>query len=61
MSQNLTNERKKSPIIDETSLESSENEIYSEHSEVFKKAKKIKPRNISYQPNHHEDEIVKIC
>ena len=39
--------RKKPPIISETSLESSENEICSEHSEVVK-AKKKKSRIISY-------------
>ena len=54
--------RKKPPIIDETSSESSENEICSEHSEVFK-AKKIKPRIISYSSTEssEDEEIVKIC
>ena len=48
--------REKSPIISETSSESSENEICSEHSEVVK-AKKKKSRIISYSSTElSEDE-----
>ena len=55
---------KKPPIIDESSLESLENEICSEHGKVFKKAKKKnKPRIISYSSTEssEDEEIVKIC
>ena len=52
-----------SSIIDEISSESSENKICSEHSKVFKKAKKIKPRIISYSSTElsEDEEIVKFC
>ena len=50
--------RKKPPIISETSSESSENEICSEHSEVVK-AKKKKSRIISYSSTESsEDEEI---